>query len=174
MIPKEASPERLKDITETVGAAMPLDWHLSIKAELLSHIAWLTAEKESETRWAKQYSDEAEQLKSANAGLREVVDAAKELAHREAGYRLVHNTLGYCSKECRMAWDLMREAGDNVRAALARVDEAGFDAAFEAETKAALVEHLPTIDKLPTFQSVEEYRRASAALSRVKEKHENG
>jgi len=64
MIPKEASPERLKDITETVGAAMPLDWHLSIKAELLSHIAWLTAEKESETRWAKQYSDEAEQLKS--------------------------------------------------------------------------------------------------------------
>ena len=165
--PKPLSDERVKEITETIGAAMSLDWHLSIKKELLEHIAWLTAEKESETKWAHEYQSE-------NARLREVVDAAKELAHREAGYRLVHNTLGYCSKECRMAWDLMREAGDNVRAALARVDEAGFDAAFEAETKAALVEHLPTIDKLPTFQSVEEYRRASAALSRVKEKHENG
>ena len=51
---------------------MPLDWHLSIKKELLSHIAWLTAEKESETKWAHEYQSE-------NARLREVVEAGKTM-----------------------------------------------------------------------------------------------
>lgn len=45
-------------------------------------------------------------------------EALENLANREQEYRIIHDTKGDGSREAGRAWDLMRRAGDNARAAL--------------------------------------------------------
>jgi len=133
--PKPLSDERVKEITETIGAAMSLDWHLSIKKELLEHIAWLTAEKESETKWAHEYQSE-------NALLREVVEAAENYVEADAN-----------CVPCRLCKDsgyIHTQTGP----------EEGFTETCQCQ------EYRSWRDGAWT--------ELLAALSRVKEKHENG
>ena len=57
----------------------------------------------------------------ASGGIGRLIAQAEELAMREAEYRRCRDLLGAVNIETGRAWDLMRRAGDHVRALLAEL-----------------------------------------------------